>query len=47
MNISDLVAKLQEIKDNHGDLPVTGDYGDIEVSLIKECDTFETCLYIG
>ena len=48
MNISDLMKKLQTLKEEHGDLKVTGDYGDPEVALIKQDGDYDDiCIYIG
>ena len=40
MNISDFIAKLERIKEEHGDLPVIGDYGDPEIIVLEETGEF-------
>ena len=47
MNISDIMLKLQRIKEEHGDLPVIGDYGDPEIIVLEMKGEFDICLHIG
>jgi hypothetical protein len=47
MNISDIMLKLQKMKEEHGDLPVVGDYGDPEIMILEEKGEFDKCLHIG
>jgi hypothetical protein len=47
VKISDLLVKLQSIKDEHGDLPIVGDHGIPDVEVLNEQDEFDICVYIG
>ena len=47
MNISDIMLKLQRIKEEHGDLPGVGDYGEPEIRILEEKGEFDKCLHIG
>jgi hypothetical protein len=45
MIISDIMLKLQAIRDEIGDLPVTGDYEDPEITISEEKVIF-VCIFI-
>ena len=47
MNISEIMVKLQRIKEEHGDLSVVGDNGDPEIMVLEDKGEFDICLYIG
>jgi hypothetical protein len=47
MNISEMIMKLYAVKAEHGDLPVVGDRGEPEITVLEEKDEFEICVHIG
>lgn len=47
MFISDIMLRLQAIKDEHGDLQVVGDRGDPELTVLEEEGEFDICVHIG
>jgi hypothetical protein len=47
MNISELITELCAIRVVHGDLQVTGDYGEPEITVLEDKGEFDICVHIG
>jgi hypothetical protein len=47
MFISDIMLRLQVIKDVHGDLQVVGDRGDPDIAVLEAEGEFDICVHIG
>jgi len=46
MNISEIIARLQKIREEEGDLQVVGCHDALEIVVLEQNEEFDTCVYI-
>jgi hypothetical protein len=46
LKISEIIARLQEIREEQGDLQVVGSHDALEIVVLERNEEFDTCVYI-